>query len=100
MFWLYMLRCADDSFYVGHTDNLESRIAQHQQGAFPDCYTFTRRPVRLVYSQDFATRDEAFVMERRIKGWSRAKKVALIGRDWREISRISRFKFRDVPGKS
>lgn len=45
MFWVYMLRCADGSFYVGHTDDLESRLAQHRQGYFPTCYTFGRRPV-------------------------------------------------------
>jgi predicted GIY-YIG superfamily endonuclease len=50
MFWVYMLRCADRSFYVGHTDNLDLRIAQHHRGAFRTCYTFVRRPVVLVYS--------------------------------------------------
>jgi predicted GIY-YIG superfamily endonuclease len=45
MFFVYMLKCAEDSFYVGHTDNLESRLAQHDQGSFLSCYTFTRRPV-------------------------------------------------------
>ena len=53
MFWVYMLRCADHSFYIGHTDNLDVRVAQHIQGAFKTCYTYERRPVHLVYSQDF-----------------------------------------------
>ncbi|MGE3530336.1 MAG: GIY-YIG nuclease family protein [Steroidobacteraceae bacterium] len=44
-----MLQCADDSYYVGHADSLEKRLAQHQQGPFPTCYTFNRRPVKLVY---------------------------------------------------
>jgi putative endonuclease len=88
MFWVYMIRCVDDSFY-GHTDNLELRLYQHGHGTFPTCFTFNRRPVKLVYSQDFATRDEAFSMERKIKGWSRAKKAALIHGDWPEISRLA-----------
>ena len=62
MFWVYMLRCSDRSFYVGHTDHLELRIAQHQQGAFKTCYTFVRRPVVLVYSAAFGSREEALSM--------------------------------------
>jgi putative endonuclease len=90
MFWMYMVRCADDSFYIGHTDNLPARVAAHEQGAIQSCYTFTRRPVTLVFSQDFPTRVEALAMERRVKGWSRAKKTALIEGDWAKISRLAK----------
>ena len=93
MFWVYMLRCADASFYVGHTDALDRRLVQHHQGTFATCYTFSRRPVVLVWSQAFPTREEALGAERQIKGWNRAKKVALQSENWREISRISRFKY-------
>ena len=89
-FWMYMLKCADDSYYVGHTDNLEARIAQHMRGAIPGCYTLNRRPVNLAFRQEFPTREEALAMERRIKGWRRAKKEALLARDWDEISRLAR----------
>jgi len=77
--------------YVGHTDDLERRIAQHETGAIPG---FTRNylPVRLVWCQEFATRDEAKAAEKQIKGWSRAKKLALIRGDWEEISRLSKSK--------
>jgi predicted GIY-YIG superfamily endonuclease len=95
MFWVYMLKCADRSFYVGHTENLEVRVGQHQVGIDPSCYTFNRRPLELVFSQPFDTRVEALTMERRIKGWSRAKKTALIAGDWTEISRISCFKYKN-----
>ncbi len=88
-FWIYILRCADDSYYVGHTDNLEDRIQQHQSGALGR-YTKSRRPVCLVSAQDFRTRDEAFVVERQVKGWSRKKKAALIKGDWEELRRLSR----------
>ena len=93
MFWIYMLRCSDTSFYVGHTDDLGRRLAQHHDGALP-CYTFIRRPLHLVYSQEFGTREEALAAERKIKGWSRAKKEALIVGDWQAINRLGRGKHR------
>jgi propionyl-CoA carboxylase alpha chain len=79
-----MLRCADDSYYVGQTDDLASRVAAHQSGLI-EGYTQKRRPVTLAWSQEFAERDEAFRAERQIKGWSRAKKEALIRGDWDAI---------------
>ena len=83
-FWVYILRCADESHYVGHTDNLELRVAQQQSGELGG-YTKTRWPVRLVYSESFGTRDEAFAAERQLKGWSRKKKEALIQGDWQRL---------------
>lgn len=88
-FWTYMLHCADRSFYVGHTDDLEKRIAMHQSGQLPG-YTSTRLPVKMVWSQAFGSRDEALTAERQIKGWSRAKKLALIREDWPLISALAR----------
>jgi predicted GIY-YIG superfamily endonuclease len=76
-FYLYILRCNDKSYYIGHTDELEKRFAEHQSGAF-ECYTSTRRPLKLVYSELFQTRDEAWLAEQKIKGWSRKKKEILI----------------------
>lgn len=87
-FWTYMLHCADRSFYVGHTDNLEIRVAQHDAGEISG-YTQTRLPIKLVWSQEFATRIEALEAERQIKGWSRAKKLALIRGDWKLISKLA-----------
>lgn len=81
-----MLRCNDASFYVGHTDDLERRVAEQLHGEQP-CYTRSRRPVELVWSQEFATREEALATERQIKGWGRAKKEALILNDWLAIRR-------------
>jgi len=87
-FWVYLLKCADDSYYVGMTNNLELRIAQHQTGVDPKSYTHSRRPVELVWSQAFQSHDDAFRCERQIKGWSRAKKEALIRGDWYGIHEI------------
>jgi predicted GIY-YIG superfamily endonuclease len=88
-FWAYMLHCADRSFYLGHTDDIESRMAQHHHGEIKG-YTSKRLPVTLVWSQAFPTRYEALQAERQIKGWSRAKKLALIRGDWKLISALAR----------
>ncbi|MEH3047269.1 TrmH family RNA methyltransferase [Sphingomonas adhaesiva] len=95
-FHAYMLRCADGSFYIGHTDDLDARIAAHQSGSLGG-YTATRLPVALVWSQDFPSRDEALTAERQLKGWSRAKKEALVNGDWDKVrSLASRAVLRDA----
>jgi putative endonuclease len=86
-FWVYILRCADGSYYTGHTDNLEKRIAEHTTGAITSCYTFKRRPLELVFSQDFPTREEALASEQQIKDWGQKKKEAMMRGDWAEVSR-------------
>ncbi len=86
-----MLHCADSTFYVGHTDELEKRIGQHELGLIPG-YTSTRRPVKLVWSQEFGTREEAREAEKQLKGWGRAKKLALIRDDWGLISTLAQGK--------
>ena len=88
-YFVYMLRCADGSFYVGHTDDLLRRIGEHEAGRLPS-YTQIRRPLQLVWQQETSTREEALAAERQIKGWSRAKKAALIAGDWAEVSRLAR----------
>ena len=88
-FWVYLLRCADQSYYTGHTANLEQRFAKHQRGEI-EGYTSARLPVALVFQEEFNSRADALERERQIKGWSRKKKEALIRRDWAEISRLAR----------
>jgi LAO/AO transport system kinase len=88
-FFVYMLRCSDGSYYVGHTDELEHRVASHQAGDV-EGYTQGRRPVELVWAQETANREEALSGELRIKGWSRAKKEALIARDWDRIKELAK----------
>jgi predicted GIY-YIG superfamily endonuclease len=88
-FWVYILCCGDGSYYTGQTDNLEKRIAEHEAGE-GEAYTSARLPVKLVFSQEFSSRDEAMVCERQIKGWSRKKKEAMMRGDWAEVSRLAR----------
>jgi len=80
-FWVYLLRCRDGSYYAGHTDDLQKRLWEHEQGLAAD-WTRRRRPVQLAWCALGSSRDEVFAFERRIKKWSRAKKEALIAGDW------------------
>ncbi|HLJ31908.1 MAG TPA: GIY-YIG nuclease family protein [Candidatus Babeliales bacterium] len=88
-FYVYILKCANDAYYIGHTDNIEQRLSEHHLGAIPNCYTKTRRPLELVFLQDFPTRDTAFHAERQIKGWSRSKKEAYMRSDWEKLKKLS-----------
>jgi predicted GIY-YIG superfamily endonuclease len=98
-FWAYLLHCDGGYFYVGHTDDLERRFNEHQSGAYRG-YTFSRRPVKLVWSQEFQTRDDAKAAEAQLKGWSRAKKLALIRGDWDRISALASAKKQGSPSTS
>ncbi|HEY0613327.1 MAG TPA: GIY-YIG nuclease family protein [Candidatus Elarobacter sp.] len=89
-YWVYVLECSDGHYYVGVTSQLEVRLAEHQSGIDPWCYTFGRRPVRLVHSTPFLTPYEAISAEKRLKGWCRAKKEALIRGDWPTIQELAR----------
>jgi tRNA/rRNA methyltransferase len=95
-FYTYLLRCADGHYYVGHTDDLDSRIAEHQAGAIPG-YTQKRRPVQLLWADRFPDRDSAFAAERQIKGWSRAKKEALIRCDFEALRELAKKRSFDTP---
>jgi predicted GIY-YIG superfamily endonuclease len=88
-FYVYILKCKDRSYYTGHTDDLEKRLSEHKSGLI-DCYTFNKRPVQLVYFQEFTTRYEALCAEQQIKRWTRKKKEALIKEDWQLVSLLSK----------
>jgi predicted GIY-YIG superfamily endonuclease len=87
-FYVYLLLCSDESIYVGHTDNLEARLSAHRSRRHCG-YTAKRLPVRLIFSEQFSTGDEAFTSERRIKGWRRDKKLALARRDWSTVQELA-----------
>jgi len=77
-YWVYILQCNDGSYYTGMTNNLEERFRQHQEGICETCYTYSRRPVELVFHHCFGEVDDAIRAEKQIQGWSRTKKEALI----------------------
>ena len=100
--WTYMLRCADDTYYTGCTTDLDQRIYEHQTGKY-DGYTKRRRPVKLVWSEEFQTIDEAIEAERQIKKWSQAKKRALIAGDFdiiKELAQSREMRERRKPKKN
>ncbi len=89
MAFVYLLRCADGRYYAGSTrKSLEERVAEHNAAHFRG-YTAVRRPVVLVWSQEFDRVTDAIAMERRIEGWSRAKKEALIKGDFAALSPLA-----------
>ena len=90
MFFVYILKCADDSFYVGSAADVDSRVKEHNDGTLGAAHTFLRRPVRLVYSESFEKQVEAMRCERQLKGWSHAKKVALINGDMATLKALSK----------
>jgi putative endonuclease len=89
--WFYILRCADGSYYIGtsRSEDLETRISQHNQGTFGGC-TAKRRPVVLVYSAHLDNIVDAIGYERQVKGWSRARKEALIRGDFEALQDLSK----------
>ncbi len=88
-YYTYIVKCADGSYYTGVTNNLEKRIAEHNEGKDVRSYTFKRRPVELVWSSMTFDIKQAIEKEKQIKGWSRAKKEALIKEDWKKIVELS-----------
>jgi predicted GIY-YIG superfamily endonuclease len=92
-FTLYILECADGTLYIGHTDQLDERMIQHETGCV-DSYTSKRRPLKLVHAQEFESRYEALTMERKLKGWSKAKKLAYIAGDWGTVKALAKGKHR------
>jgi len=96
-FTLYILRCGDGSLYVGHTDDIDERMRQHDAGK-ADGYTSQRKPLLLIHSEEFETRYEALAMERKLKGWSKAKKLAYVAGDWDAVRRLARGKDRNQRG--
>ena len=82
--FVYILERADGSYYVGshRGADVDVRVSEHNAGKYRDAYTFTRRPVKLAWSDWFTRFDEAVAFERRLKGWSRAKKEAFIRGDY------------------
>ena len=86
-FYVYILKCCDGSYYTGHTDDIEKRLAEHKAKKFSG-YTSERLPVKLVFMQHFGTRYEALCAEQKLKKWTRKKKEALIYEGWEGIIKL------------
>ena len=88
-YYVYILGCADGSFYTGITSKLKQRMTQHAQGYFKNSYTFKRRPLKLSYFLEFNNVIQAILFEKLVKGWTRAKKIALINDDFNTIQLLA-----------
>lgn len=92
LFYVYILRCADNSYYTGITNNLERRLQEHINGLDPKAYTFFRRPVELVYREIFNDPEQAIAWEKQVKGWNRKKKEAVIAGEWDVLPELAKSK--------
>ncbi len=92
MAWVYILKCADGSYYTGmsRSADLDQRVSEHEMKLSSGAYTASRLPVQLVFSEYFDLIADAIFAERRIKRWSRAKKEALIRGDWRMVQHLAK----------
>ena len=88
-YFVYILQCADGSYYIGITNDMEKRLAQHQEGRDPNAYTHTRRPVHLACRATFSDVSEAIAWEKQLKRWSRKKKQALIRGDQQALEQYA-----------
>ncbi len=91
-FYVYMLRCSDQSLYVGVTNNIERRFIEHQNGRNKTCFTYKRRPVGLVFCEHYQYIGDAIAREKQVKGWSGEKKEALCRHVLAELPILARRK--------
>jgi len=91
-YYVYILKCSDGTYYTGVTNNINRRLAEHNSGAIPGSYTHSRRPLELMFHEEFNDINNAILLEKRIKGWSRKKKEALIEENFDELKRLSNLK--------
>ena len=89
-YYVYILQCNDNSYYTGITNDIDRRLAEHNDGQDSRCYTYNRRPCKLVFADEFPTAIEAITVEKQIKGWRRAKKEALIQGDFDTLIGLSK----------
>lgn len=89
-YFVYMLLCSDGKYYVGMTNDLQRRTAEHESGADRSAFTYSRRPVKAVYSQEFQWVQHAIAWEKQLKRWSAAKKAALVNGDFDAVHELAK----------
>lgn len=94
IYYVYILKCKDESYYTGFTSNLEERINQHNEGKHLDSYTYKRRPVDLVFYCEFTNVEMAIETEKQLKKWSRAKKEVIINNEFEKLPNLAKKKFK------
>ncbi len=89
IYYVYILKCSDNSYYTGVTNNLEKRVNEHKEGNDKKAHTFNKRPIELVYFESFNEINYAIEWEKRIKGWTRKKKECLINDNFEKLKELS-----------
>ena len=92
-FYVYIIKCFDDTYYTGFTVNISKRFSEHQNCKYPKSYTASRLPVELVYFTNFSSMEEALSREQQLKKWSVAKKEALINGKYNLLPNLAKKKF-------
>jgi putative endonuclease len=90
LYYVYVLGCSDNSYYVGVTNDIYRRFSEHNFSDDKKSYTYTRRPVKLLFHQEFKDINEAISFEKKLKGWSRLKKEAVINGEWQKLPELSK----------
>lgn len=89
-YYVYIALCFDNSYYIGVTNNIEKRLEEHNYGIDSNCYTYNRRPIKIVFFEDFIDVSEAITREKQLKGWSRKKKEALINGNFEKLKKLAK----------
>ncbi len=92
-YYVYILLCTDNTYYTGVTDDLDTRFLYYQNGQNPNSYTYNKRPVEIVFYTEFNDINQAIAFEKQLKGWSRAKKEAIINGEWEKLPNLAKRKF-------
>ncbi|WP_138433755.1 GIY-YIG nuclease family protein [Winogradskyella algicola] len=93
IYYVYILKCSDNTYYTGFTSDLSKRVLEHKLGKHLDSYTYSRRPIELLYCAEFTNVEIAIETEKQIKKWSRSKKEALINNQFEKLPNLAKKKF-------
>jgi putative endonuclease len=96
IYYVYILKCSDNTYYTGFTSSLEKRFFEHQEGKYIESYTYKRRPLELVFYTEFTEAGFAIDIEKQIKKWSKAKKEALIQNEYEKLPNLAKKKFKKL----
>lgn len=88
-YYVYILKCSDNSYYTGMTNNIDRRLNEHNFGLNNECYTFNKRPLELAFCNEFNDVNQAILFEKQVKGWSRKKKETIINDKWEDLKKLS-----------
>jgi putative endonuclease len=88
-YYVYILKCSDNSFYTGVTNDVDRRFNGHSFGLNKESYTYNKRPLELVFCTDFNDINQAIAFEKQLKGWSRKKKEAIINDKWEDLNKLA-----------